>query len=471
MASVDTLDYASALNYLVGRINYEQTQMPYRLRSFKLARMERLLSLVGDPQWKYPAVHLAGTKGKGSTAVMIEAMLRAAGYRTGLYTSPHLERIEERFVVEGTACDAATFVALVQRVQPAVEMCEQLGRTALDEDCAPTYFEITTAMAMLLFAERGVDVAVLEVGLGGRLDSTNICRPAVSIITSISFDHTQQLGNTLAAIAREKAGIIKPEVPVVSGVKQSEPAEVIREVARENNSGLLEVDRDFGIEPTGDDETRTLRYWNQAFAVERSGIHVAMLGQHQAANAAVAMAAVDTLRAAGWKISDSAIRSGLAHAACGARIEVVSRNPTVIIDAAHNVASIAALVEVLARDFAGCAPQTLIFATSRDKDVHGMLALLVPRFDRVLLTRYDNNPRSADPQELWMIASQLAAVENNGARGKPRCEIQAFSNSRQALAAAQAASDAASLVCVAGSFFLAAELRPHFAGSTPDSSG
>ena len=235
----------AALRFLMDRIDYERTlSMPCSEEAFKLDRMRELLRRLGDPQNRMPIVHVAGTKGKGSTAAMMAAVLSAAGYRTGLFTSPHLDRVEERIVIDGQPCSAEELAALVELVRPAVEaldretevekgtgpICRNDPEGAAHKlelspcpPLGPTYFEIITAAALCHFARRRVDAAVLEVGLGGRLDSTNVCTPAVSIITSISFDHVKQLGDTLAAIAAEKAGIIKPGVPVVSGVTADEP--------------------------------------------------------------------------------------------------------------------------------------------------------------------------------------------------------------------------------------------------------
>ncbi|MCA9268917.1 MAG: bifunctional folylpolyglutamate synthase/dihydrofolate synthase, partial [Planctomycetales bacterium] len=323
-AAIDSYDTAHA--YLWERINYEQTaQMPYRSRSFKLQRMENLLALVGDPHRRTPALHIAGTKGKGSTAAMLDAALRAAGKRVGLYTSPHLDRIEERFVVDGAPCDAATFVRLVQRVQPAVEQMDEAAQR--QGDGGPTYFEITTAMAFLLFAEQAVDLAVLEVGLGGRLDSTNVCLPQASIITSISFDHMQQLGHTLSEIAWEKAGVVKPGVPVVSGVVGAEAVDVIHRVAAERGAPLIQRGRDFDLayHPAPPDAppgtAGSLDYWplGESAGLRRDGLRLSLLGAHQASNAALAIATLDWLNAHGQKIPEAAIADGLARARSGAR--------------------------------------------------------------------------------------------------------------------------------------------------------
>jgi dihydrofolate synthase / folylpolyglutamate synthase len=245
----------AAIDWLMGRINYERVSViPYQERQLKLDRMRQLLTRLGQPDAGMKIIHVAGTKGKGSTSAMMAAMLTAAGYRTGVFSSPHLERIEERFSVDGEPCSAEELVSLVDRMRPIVAAMDEEAAAEGDPADGPTYFEVTTAMALVHFVERQVDAAVLEVGLGGRLDSTNVCLPAVSVITSISLDHTKQLGNTLAAIAREKAGIIKPGVPVVCGVTEAEPQAVIAAIAREHGCRLIQLENDFGFEysPNGD---------------------------------------------------------------------------------------------------------------------------------------------------------------------------------------------------------------------------
>ncbi len=238
--------YQWALQFLDKRVDFERFQvMPGPEREIKLDRMRALLDRLGNPQDKLPIIHVAGTKGKGSTSAMIASVLQAAGYRTGLFTSPHLERVEERIAIDGQPCTADQFAALVAAVQPAVEDLDREADAGAQGDHGPTYFEIITAMALLCFVRCGVQAAVLEVGLGGRLDSTNVCRPLVSVITSISFDHVQQLGDTLQSIAREKAGIIKPGVPVISGVTAEEPRTAIRQIARDCGCRLVELDEDF----------------------------------------------------------------------------------------------------------------------------------------------------------------------------------------------------------------------------------
>jgi dihydrofolate synthase/folylpolyglutamate synthase len=469
-------DYASALDWLMRQINYERTSsVPYQTAAFKLDRMRLLLALVGDPHLGLRAVHLAGTKGKGSTAAMVAAVLQAAGMRTGLYTSPHLEAIEERIAIDGARCSQEEFAALAAELEGAVA---KLPRDpAAPELAEPTFFEITTAMAFLHFARRRVDAAVLEVGLGGRLDSTNVCHPCVSVITSISFDHMRQLGNTLAAIAGEKAGILKRGVPVVSGVVQGEPREVIRRVAAQSAAPLFErgLAYDFAVLPEPRNEHQgeeRFDYREPAASEVASGgswrladVRLGMLGQHQAANAAAAIAAVRRLVEQGWSIEEDAMRRGLSAARCPARIEVVGEQPTVILDVAHNVASIAALLEVLRERF----PQgrrVLVFASSKDKDTSGMLRLLVPEFERIVLTRYIHNPRAVEPQRLLELAREVAAELPAGVR--PAAEIADAPTPDTAWELAQRATGRDDLICITGSFFLAAELRPLVGGSRLD---
>ncbi|MCU0958740.1 MAG: bifunctional folylpolyglutamate synthase/dihydrofolate synthase [Pirellulaceae bacterium] len=468
-------DYESATAFLFGRINYERTRrVPYRSRRFKLDRMRQLAHRLGDPQRSFPAVHIAGTKGKGSTAVMMASVLSAAGYRTGLYTSPHLQRLEERFVVDGQPCDPAVLVDLLARIEPIVRDLDRRTDDQGDSQ-APTYFEITTAAALLYFRDRQVDVAVLEVGLGGRLDSTNICHPVVSAITTISFDHTHILGNTLAAIAREKAGIIRPLVPVVTGVSEPEPREVIERLAAEQRTTLQVLGRDFDFDyhpalaggtaagGDGHDVGSCLDY-REGVGAERQvleRVSLRLLGRHQAVNASVALAMCGQLRRAGWRVDEAAIRRGLQRAACPARVEIVSRSPDVILDAAHNPASVAALLDTLA-ERAHPGPRLLVFGTSADKDAAAMLAQLLPHFDHVVLTRYVNNPRGVEPRRLYEQARALQQQQ-----GSSRATLHQQADPESAWRLARTLISPAHLVCVTGSFFLAAEIRPFIAQRQP----
>jgi dihydrofolate synthase/folylpolyglutamate synthase len=295
----DSSQREAALRFLLDRIDYERSAaMPYDPPRLGLDRMRALLDQLGRPDRALPIVHVAGTKGKGSTSAMIAAALAAAGLRTGLFTSPHLDGLEERMRVDGRPCPPHNLLELLALVRPVIESMDRGAPGA-----GPTYFQITTAMALVHFARQKAQAAVLEVGLGGRLDATNVCRPQVSVITSISFDHTAQLGNTLAAIAAEKGGIIKPGVPVVSGVTAAEPRDVLRTICRERQCRLIELGADF------DFDYQPPRHLEQADAAGQVCVRTAdgrrefalrLPGRHQAANAAVAVASLDELRRQGW---------------------------------------------------------------------------------------------------------------------------------------------------------------------------
>jgi dihydrofolate synthase/folylpolyglutamate synthase len=455
------LSRESALEFLYGRINYERNDAKrLRKRSLNLDRMRDLLKRLGNPQDQLTIVHVAGTKGKGSTAGMISSILSNAGFRTGLYTSPHLEHLEERVTVDGRRITSDELVALTQVLWPAVAEMDLRARAGGPEDIGPTFFELTTSIALLHFLRSKVDFAVVEVGMGGRLDSTNVCTPVVSVITSISFDHTRQLGNTLREIAFEKAGIIKVGVPVVSGVAPQEPKEVIQRVARERNCALYQIGEQFEFSyspPARLSPTRLncgrLNYWESG-GNSLDDTRLGLLGAHQAANAAVAVATIKRLGEQGWVVPAASIRGGLAHVRCPARIEVLEFQPTVIVDTAHNVASIEALLNVV-RDAFLPGPRLLIFASTREKDPAGMLRRLLPEFDEVILTRYLNNPRAASPAELGDLAAQISASELDG---KPH-KISVQETPEQAWQLCRDRVSAQHLVCVTGSFFLAAEMR------------
>lgn len=445
-----TDDYSSCLGFLYGRLNYERVGMPRNPGELRLGRVRRLLKRLGDPQDALKIVHVGGTKGKGSTSAMIASALVASGRRTGLFCSPHLHRLEERFVVDGHEATGDELVALTEQVRPIVERLDQ-GSTRHD-DRGLTFFDVTTAMGMLHFANRGCEAVVLEVGLGGRLDSTNAVRPEVSVITSISLDHTKQLGNTLAAIATEKAGIIKHRTPVVSGLDAGAPREIIRETARRRHCPLHELERDFRFklhspfEPA-DGLTRhsiTAETWRRSWGE----IPVPLLGPHQARNAAVALATLDVLaERTTLKVSRQDVLRGFAGLRFPARVEVLGTDPWLVVDGAHNVASSEALVETLRTCFP-LTSRTLIFGTTREKDAPGQLRPLLPLFDRVIVTRYLENPRSVAPDDLLRMVN---AIDGRTA--------EVCSNPAEALCRARSITPADGLICVTGSLFLAAETR------------
>lgn len=440
--------YDEALACLYGRINYERIpQQDYATSMFKLDRMRALLELCGNPESAVPAVHIAGTKGKGSTAAMTAAILQAAGYCTGLFTSPHVHRFEERMTVNGSGPTPTEFVELFHELRPVLSRMEDRG-----PDWSPTFFEVTTALAWRFFARRGAEIVVLEVGLGGRLDATNVCRPLVTVVTSISRDHTHLLGDSLEQIAWEKAGIIKTGVPVVSGVTGEPARGVIAASARDRNSALLQLGDQIHLEElpnavpsdrfelAGPDIVVTTPFRRH------DAIQSPLAGRHQARNTALAVTAIDALNDAGFRVELSNVQRGLASVDWPLRIEVLRRHPLVIADAAHNDASIAALLETLCG--VPARRRILVFGASRDKHVDDMLRLIDGRFDELILTQYVGNPRALSCGDL------VARATSAGLSGF-RSEASAHAAWRLALSLA----GPEDLICITGSLFLAAELR------------
>jgi dihydrofolate synthase/folylpolyglutamate synthase len=449
--------YSARLDYLLGRLNYERAGMPRQASELRLGRMRRLLKALGDPQDALKIVHVAGTKGKGSTCSMIASALSAGGVRAGLFCSPHLHRLEERFQVDGEEASASELVALVDEVRPAVDLVDATDRHPRRRDL--TFFEITTAMGLLHFARRGCRAAVVEVGMGGRLDSTNAIRPEIAVITPISFDHTRQLGSTLSAIATEKAGILKRGGSAVVGVRGDEPLSAIARVAAQRRSRVRWIDRDFRehYEPPSPPVERpsagrvTVDTWRSRWGP----ITLPMLGAHQAQNAAIALAALDLLAERGIEVPPEAATLGFASLRFPARVEVLGERPWLIVDGAHNVASAQALAETL-RTCLPDVPRTLVFGTTKDKDLHGQLRALLPLFSDVVATPYLENPRSVPPQDVARAVLSLSGRE----------AAIAFDPST-ALARAREITPPEGLICVCGSLFLAAEARASLLGSEP----
>ena len=385
---------------------------------FGLASIRALLARLGNPDHAFRSIHIAGTNGKGSVTAMVDSVLRRAGHRSARYTSPHLIDLSERFVVDGRAVAAAEMARAAEDVRQAIEGAIADGTLS----AKPTFFEATTAMAFDMFRRAGVEFAVIEVGLGGRLDSTNVIDPIVTAITSIDFDHQQYLGNTLADIAGEKAGIIKPGVPVVVGDVAPEAYGVIERIARERGAELIRAD---------------------AAEREYGPITLGLRGAHQVANARVAMRVLETLERLGVTIGRQAIVDGLTTVTWPGRLEhrTLPDGREIILDAAHNPAGAAALASYLrGLEGAGSTKPALVFAAMRDKDVDGMLTVLLPAIGRVVVTR-PSNPRAANPEEL---AARIRAIA-------PALPIDIVSPPAAALAAATKISR---LVVVAGSIFL-----------------
>jgi dihydrofolate synthase/folylpolyglutamate synthase len=451
--SIDPDTYRERLDALYARLDYERLGMPAANASaeLRLGRMRRLLRRLGDPQEALRIVHVAGTKGKGSTSAMVAAALSASGVKAGLFTSPHLHRLEERFVVDGVMMTPWELVARYDEVRPAVESVE--ADWPDPEGRGMTFFEVTTAIGLLHFARSGCRAVALEVGMGGRLDSTNVVRPGVSVITSISFDHVRQLGPTLGHIAREKAGILKRGTPAVIGVRGPEPLAAIREVARARRCPVHEVGSDIShdYEPPAPPIDRPsngvvrVRTWRRDWGA----IVPPLPGEHQARNVAVALASLDALAEVDptLEAGPDAVARGFSNLRWPARVEVVGEAPWVVIDGAHNVASAEALAGTLRSNFPRV-PRTLVFGTSKDKDLAGQLRALVPLFDAVVATRFVENPRAVEPSAVAEAVARL---------GGPPVEVAP--DPALALEAARRLTPSSGLICVTGSLFLAAEAR------------
>ncbi len=422
--------YNKALDYLYSFVDYSLKHSSELAKAdFNLDRMFALMESLGNPQNQYPIIHVAGTKGKGSVSALCASALKAASYQVGLYTSPHLLDYVERIQINGAPISHEQLVDLVEEIKPHVAKIEKL-----------TTFEITTALAFMAFAKHGVEVAVFEVGLGGRLDATNIVTPKVSVITSLSYDHTAVLGNTLALIAGEKAGIIKPDVPVVSSPQKDEALEVLERVAKLNNSELTLVGRDVKFELIESSlEGQKVKVEGQRSKVE---FWIPLLGNHQVENAATAYTA---LKISGIPISDEQIQKGFSQVQWRARFEVVRRDPPVIFDSAHNQDSFAKLSETLQMYFPDKMVY-LIFGASEDKNIPGMFAELKPKIRKIIITRADH-PRALEVEKIQQLAEQAGA------------ESEAVTPVKSALARAlELSSKDGSIVLSAGSMFVTAEV-------------
>ena len=446
--------YRAALSWLYDRIDYERTR-PIGHNPFRLERIERLLHRIGSPHLKIPAVHIAGTKGKGSTAAMIDSVLRHAGIRTGLFTSPHIEQFEERMRVNGNIPAPERIADLVTRLRDVLRSAD-----AEEDDRIPTFFEVTTLMAWMLFAEEQVEIAVLETGLGGRLDCTNVCRPLVTVITSIGLDHTHILGDTLEKIAAEKAGIIKAGVPVVQGQLPGEADAEVRATAERRGCRRYVCGRDFAWVDETPTAAQTARRRTQDVQIitptqTLDRVSVPLLGRHQAHNASLAAMACELLQQSGWsRITQDSLIQGIGATQWPLRFEVLEGHPTLVLDAAHNPDSMRAVAQVLKDSEWKNRRRILVFAVSSDKDAVSMLRLILPHFDAVVLTRFLSNPRSVPVDQLTSLATPLRP--DNGSNAD---FLHTADGPAPAIELARSLAGSDGVVVITGSIFLAAEAR------------
>lgn len=481
-SQINDAAWQHAIDFLEKRPHLEQ-QIPgtidYAQLETQLAQLKKVVAALGYDNLPFAVLHVAGTKGKGSTCVMLEQILRASKYHVGRFSSPHLHAILERFCIDGEPISAADFIAAVERLRARLEKLEAENETWKSIFPSLSFFDLTFLLACDIFQEKLVEVMVCEVGMGGRFDSTNACDPLLSIITSISYDHLEELGPTLADIAREKAGIIRAGIQVVSGVRLNEPREVIRSVAQERGAPLRELGGDFAcsvMNAISSPISFSFREFNPHDEKMPLAVlaHVMMpcWGEHQIRNAALAIDAAHYLASRGWHISDLTIRKGLSQINLPARIEFLKTRPTFVIDGAHNRASVASLVETLTNLMLR-GKKILVFGTTLGKDVEGMFQELFPFFDRILLTQYPNNVRAFPARALLTVAAGLVASEgfsfdefSGDEDSFDKCEL--VEDCLEAVTLARnAASDEDDLVCVTGSMYLAAFVRRDFLANYP----
>ncbi len=434
--------YDSALRYLFAQTDYEQMlRVRYNRDTFSLDRMRLLLKKLGNPHKKIRAVHIAGTKGKGSTATMLAEMLRACGYKVGLYTSPHVCDIRERIVVNGEKITQAALARHITRAEPSIE--------AMSKD-KPTFFEIFTALAFMHFAQEKVDIAVVETGLGGRLDSTNVLRPAVCGLTSISVDHTQQLGATIPQIAAEKAGILKANVPAISVQQTPEAKRVLKKVARTTGTQLLFAGEDIEFSYRVETSRQAGCHTRICLTTPRSRFEhlpVPLFGEHQAINCGLALALLDQLKCQGMEIDDQLAIKGLEGVYLPGRMEILGEDPRVLLDGAHNAASIQALMRAMGQHI-HYDSMVMIFGCAADKDIHGIMAQITTGADKVIFTKASGNLRAAKPAYLAEVYAECSGRE-----------AQVAENLDEALRIARSAVSREDIICVTGSFYLVGEAK------------
>lgn len=432
------MNYEEAITYIIDRDGYEKgfVANPFledEEIALGLKRTEGLLERLGRPDRKYRIAHVAGTKGKGSTSAMIAAIGQANGWKTGVYATPHLHTFRERILLDGVPVSEEQFAALTEQM---AEACERLVREE-PEIGPPTAFEIVTAMALLGFAEAGVDLAVVEVGMGGRLDATNVVTPDVAVIASISFDHGAILGNSLAEIAGEKAGIIKPGKPVVSAAQHPDAAAVVARTANEHGAPLFIAGRDWTSE--AGERVRLAGPWGDLVEVE-----IALAGRHQVENAGLALMAC-------WQLdqelagNEAAVREGLRSVVWPGRFERIAVDPEIIVDGAHNVDSIERLVETLDERRQG-RNLVVVLGVARDKDLAGMISVLA-RLDANVVATASHNPRAVEPAEIVRLATEAGL------------QASATEATSDAIAIAREEAGADGMVCITGSLYVVAEAR------------
>jgi len=439
-------NYSTALKWLYEHTDFERMRLvKYNSTTFNLARMQRLLKALDNPHKQLNFVHIAGTKGKGSTIAMLSSMLQANGYTIGSYTSPHLVDLRERITIDGQMITHAELTELFKLVKSKAKSM------AGDE---PTFFEILTAAAIRHFADQAVDLAILETGLGGRLDSTNVVNPLVCGITQISYDHTNILGKELTTIAGEKAGIMKKNVPVITCEQTPEVHKVFEETAEQVGAPLNVTGSDIEFSYRFEANRELGPHTRVCLTTPRSTydhLAVPLKGEHQALNCGLAIAILDKLAEKGFKTTEEKLIEGLSKTELPGRMEIVWPEPRILIDGAHNASSINALI----RSIGAHVPYdslVMVFGCAQDKDIKGMLEQVNLGADKIIFTRSKSNPRATEPKELLHHFSEVS--------GKM---AQTADNLEDALNLAARAVTREDMICVTGSFHLVGEAKKYLA--------
>lgn len=437
-------NYQAATKHLFERVNVERLR-PTRVDpdAFKLDRMRAIMEALGNPQDALRMVHIAGTNGKGSVVAMLEACLRACDYAVGTYTSPHLIDVRERVQINSHPISYPAFTEALQRVVDAeATIPAKLGEA--------TYFELMTALGFVHFADQAVDVALVEVGLGGRLDATNVITPAVSAITQIDFDHMQFLGETIEDIAGEKAGIFKPGVPALSFKQTPSVIEVFRAKAEASTTPLAIVGQDIDFSYRFEASPQLGKHSRVGMTGEKLSfehVPVPLPGEHQALNCGLALAVLDRLASGGLELNETKIFEGLAHTRAPGRMEMIAEKPRILADGAHNPAAVHALMRSIGAHI-NYDSMILIFGCAADKDVEQMLAKVALGADKVIFTRSRSNPRAMDPEELCRRFEEA----------HPKM-AQVAATLEEAIDIARRGASRGDLICITGSFYLAGEAK------------
>jgi len=430
------ITYSEALDYI-----YDLTKYGIKLG---LKNINYLLYLLGEPHKKLKIIHVAGTNGKGSTCSLISSILQSDGYKVGLYTSPHLVDFTERIKINHKSIDRKKVSELLEKIKPSIEKVANTPSYG-----HPTFFEVITAMAFLYFFEEQVDYLVLEVGLGGRLDATNVCEPLISVITHIDYDHMDKLGNSLEEIAREKGGIIKPEGIVISSNQYEEAYNEIKKIADEKNSHIYSVGREI-IYKIVKSDIKGVIFDLKGIYNEYKNLHTPLLGRHQADNSAAAITAIEALKIRGVNITEKAIRVGLEKVKWTGRLEIIQTNPTLVLDGAHNPSGIKVVRDALKEIFS-YHRLILVLAIFADKDYKKMIQIIVPNADLIIATK-TKNPRATPPQVIAKEAAQY--IDQN--------KIIITENIPQAINCAISNSKEDDLICITGSLCTVGEAKKYF---------